>query len=126
MIGNSVIMELIADCVKWYYESYDYRAAKDEMDRVHPPDPNSCGVWDYMPPELMEKYAHMKTGKLRSLKFDPDGMISRMYVGRNHRYAKAFFPQDVGVKIKPILNKNDDKFGLIKAGLGVDESSLIM
>jgi len=112
MIGNSIIMELIANCVLWHYESYDHKAAMAEL------------VWlnNSLPDELKQKHAHMKVGKLRTMRFDPDGMIARMYVGRSFKYAKRFFPQDVGVSIKPILNPNDDKFNLISAGLAVDEN----
>ena len=130
MIGNSVIMELIADCVKWHYESYDHQAAMTEIKQMSNiphttknlfENPNSCyGV----PDELKVKHAHMKIGKLRSMRFDPDGMIERMYVGRSSKYAKRFFPQQVGVNIKPIININCDKHGLIPRGLAIDESSL--
>ena len=56
------------------------------------------------------------------MKFDPDGMIAKMYVGRSFKYTKRFFPQEVGVSIKPIINASGDKHGLIQAGLAVDEN----
>lgn len=133
MIGNSVIMELIANGVLWHYESYDHKAAVEEiMETKHLiKTTNHLNGFDYrtypITDELKEKYGHMKVGKLRTMKFDPDGMIQKMYVGRSFKYAKAFFPQEIGTeRIKPILNKNDDKFDLIKAGLAIDETTLIL
>jgi hypothetical protein len=134
MIGNSVIMELIANGVLWHYESYDHKAAVEEMKQRKVQGKsmgyqtnnlfefeNSC----YGIPDLVkQKFFEWKIGKLRSMRFDPDGMIARMYVGRSNKYCKRFFPQEVGVNIKPIINLNDDKFGLIQAGLAIDESSL--
>lgn len=124
MIGNSVIMELIANCVLWHYESYDHKAAIAEFGNPYSPNADKAWLINSLPDELKEKYAHMKVGKLRTMKFDPDGMVAKMYVGRSFKYCKAFFPQDVGVSIKPILNPNDDKFNLIKAGLAVDENQI--
>jgi len=122
MIGNSIIMELIANCVLWHYESYDHKAAMAEFGNPYHPKADKVWLNNSLPDELKEKHAHRKVGKLRTMKFDPDGMISKMYVGRSFKYAKRFFPQDVGVSIKPILNPNDDKFNLISAGLAVDEN----
>lgn len=126
MIGNSVIMELIANGVHWHYQSYDHKAAVAEMKQSHTSSPfeDLDFFTNFVPDELKEKYPEWKTGKLRSMRFDPDGMIERMYIGRSSKYCKRFFPQQVGIEVKPILNKNDDKFGLIQAGLAVDESQL--
>jgi len=123
-------MELIANAVKWHYESYDHKAAVEEIRQTKHviKTTNHFDGFNFrsypISDELKQKYAHMKIGKLRTMKFDPDGMIQKMYVGRSNKYAKAFFPQDVGDTIKPILNPNDDKFGLIQAGLAVDETQL--
>ena len=115
-------MELIANAVKWHYISYDHKAAMDEI-RGNMPKNHKFFHQD-VPDEMKKKYAHMKIGKLRSMRFDPDGMVERMYVGRSNKFCKRFFPQDVGDTIKPILNPNDDKFGLLQAGLAVDETKL--
>ena len=125
MIGNSVIMELIANGTLWYYESYDHKAAIKEM-RLHSPSTGTSMFNDnqYVSHEVKQNHIVWRKGKLRLLKFDPDGMIQVMYVGRSHRFAKSFIPQNVGVTLKPILNVNGDKLGLIKAGLAIDETSL--
>lgn len=136
MIGNSVIMELIADGVLWHYESYDHKAAVEELKQRNSQGKpmgyttknlfeleNSCyGI----PDTVKTKFFEWKIGKLRSMRFDPDGMIERMYIGRSSKYTKRFFPNEVGIRVKPILNSNDDKFGLIQAGLAIDESLLKM
>ena len=133
MIGNSVIMELIADGVLWHYESYDHKAAVEELMQmgmnVHISGAATAPRPDYsyytVPDQMKLKHADMKVGKLRTMKFDPDGMIAKMYVGRSFKYAKAFFPQEIGTeRIKPILNINCDKYNLIQAGLAVDENQL--
>jgi len=123
-------MELIANAVKWHYESYDHKAAVEEIMKTRHviKTTNNYDGFNFrsypISDELKVKYAHMKIGKLRSMKFDPEGMIAKMYVGRSSKYCKGFFPQDVGKSIKPILNPNDDKFGLIQAGLAVDENQI--
>jgi len=131
MIGNSVIMELIANGVLWHYESYDHKAAVDEIMKTKHiiKTTNHLNGFEYrtypIPDEIKHNHLLLRVGKLRSMKFDTDGMIAKMYVGRSFKYVKAFFPQEIGTeRIKPILNKNDDKFGLIKAGLAVDETIL--
>ena len=127
-------MELIANGVLWHYESYDHKAAVEALKQRGLQGkpigyttknlfeiPTSCyGV----PDTVKAKFFEWKKGKLRSMRFDPDGMISRMYVGRSNKYCKRFLPQDVGKSIKPILNPNADKFGLIQAGLAVDENQI--
>ena len=35
MISNSILMELIANGIPWYYESYDYHAASEEMIKIN-------------------------------------------------------------------------------------------
>lgn len=128
MIGNSVIMELIANGVLWYYESYNHKAACDEINMlVITKKSIGYALSDspyVIPDNIKIKHLLWRTGKLRTMRFDPDGMIFRMYVGRSFRYAKGFFPQDVGKTIKPILNHNNDKFNLIQAGLAVDENQI--
>jgi hypothetical protein len=126
MIGNSVIMELIADTVLWYYLSYDHKKAVEEAKRLDLQGkfigyPDSCYN---IPDALKAKFVEWKTGKLRLLKFDSDGMIFKLYIGRSSRYAKGFFPNEVGTIVKPILNINGDKYGLIATGLAVDESQI--
>lgn len=122
MIGNSVLMELIANGTLWYYESYDHKAAIEDL-KLQYPNLNICKD-DGVPIELKQKHLLWRIGKLRNMTFDPDGMAQKMYIGRSLKYTKCFYPQDVGNRVKPILNIHSDKLGLIKAGFAVDESSL--
>lgn len=124
-------MELISEGVQWYYLSYDHKAAVDELMQagtsVHfsgsaPTKPD----YSYFPVPNEVKNNHLvwRVGKLRSMRFDPDGMINRMYIGRMYKYAKVFSPRDMGKTVKPILNWNCDRWGLISAGLAIDETNL--
>lgn len=122
MIGNSIIMELIADGVQWHYLSYDHKAARKMNEQLFTS--ASTMSHDWIPDELKQQFPLWRTGKLRSVVFDPDGLIAKMFIGRNHKYAKRFFPSEVGDSVKPILNINNDKYGLIPAGLAVEESQL--
>ena len=127
MIGNSVIMEMIANGTLWYYKSYDHKAACEELNIKNPQSGTSLFEKQshyYIPEEVKENYIVWRVGKLRTMMFDPDGLIKKMYVGRSFKYAKRFFPEEVGKTIKPILNLQADKFNLIKAGLAVDKSTL--
>lgn len=123
MIGNSIIMELIANGTLWYYESYDHNAAIEDLKLQFP----SLNIRkdEGVPIELKQKYLLWRIGKLRTMTFDPDGMAQKMYIGRSFKYTKCFFPHEVGgSRVKPIININQDKYNLIKAGIAVDESSL--
>ncbi len=123
MIGNSVLMELIANGTLWYYISYDHKAAIAELQLRYPH--HDIHMKEYVPDELKIKYKVLRIGKLRTLMFDPDGFIKKMYVGRSFKYNKMFFPSEVGtIRIKPIINPQADKYGLIQAGLAVDETTL--
>ena len=74
-------MELIANAVKWHYISYDHKAAVDEIMQTRHlvKTTNQANGFKFrtypITDELKEKYEHMKVGKLRTMKFDPDGMI---------------------------------------------------
>lgn len=116
-------MELIANGTHWYYESYDHKAAKEEIRLNNPNTPDEY-LGEYVPNEVKQNHIVWRKGKLRSLKFDPDCLIQVMYVGRNHRFAKSFLPFHVGQSIKPILHIQADKYNLIKAGIAVDEKTL--
>lgn len=125
MIGNSVIMELIMDGVLWWYISYDHKAALEAYNQIYP---NSklagdfSPVVSFIPPEILTGHVMWRVGKLRSLKFDPDGLISRMYIGHSSLYVKRFFPNEVGEFVKPILKSYNDKYDLLSKGLAVDEN----
>lgn len=122
MISNSIIMELIADGVQWYYLSYDHKAA---VMATNPPLTSNVGwAHHWIPDDIQQQFPLWRVGKLRSLRFDPDGMINRMYIGRMFKFAKRFFPQEVGETVKPILNKHNDKHGLINAGIAIDETQI--
>lgn len=124
-------MELISEGVLWRYLSYDHKAAVDELiakgNTIHfsgsaPTRPD----YSYfpVPDEVKRNHLIWRTGKLRSMKFDPDGMINRMYIGNMYKYAKRFMPYEVGKTVKPILHPQNDKWGLIMAGLAIDETTL--
>lgn len=125
MIGNSIIMQLIADGVKWYYLSYDHKSAIEVLSLQYPLiNPRDKYHYEWIPDEIKKQFPQWKTGKLRSMRFDPDGMINRMYIGHHFKYAKCFFPEQVGRDVKPILHPNSDQYGLIAAGLAVDETQI--
>jgi len=115
-------MELIADRVQWYYLSYDHKRAIEALSQQYPLfNPKGEGFHnEWIPREIQLQFPLWRVGKLRSLRFDPDGMINRMYIGRMFKYAKVFFPHQVGKDVKPILHLNQDKYELIAAGLAVE------
>lgn len=43
----------------------------------------------YLPKELIAKHAYWRDGKLRSVEFNPDGTIKRVYVGA--RRSRSFY-----------------------------------
>lgn len=115
-------MQLIANGVQWYYLSYDHKKAMEENKTKPPEHLPFRQVW--VSDEIKQQYPLWRIGKLRILRFDPDGMIKRMYIGRMYKYAKCFFPNQVGVDVKPIIHPNCDDYGLIQAGLAVDETQI--
>jgi len=125
-------MELISEGVLWYYLSYDHKAAVDELmqggTHVNISGASTTRRPDYsyfpVPDEIKRNHLMWRVGKLRSMRFDPDGMINRMYIGNMYKYAKCFFPYEVGKTVKPILNWHRDRWGLISAGLAIDETTL--
>lgn len=127
MLGNSITMDLISSGVLWYYKSYDHKAAVEEMKKRTPNYYiNPLTSMDlYVPDEIKNQFIIWRKGKLRSLRFDPEGMINRMYIGRMYKFAKCFLLNDIGVDVKPILNYYEDKHGLISAGIAVDETQIM-
>lgn len=125
MISNSILMELIANGTLWYYQSYDHRAAIDEM-RMNGMLPSYVDDYNFgVPIEFRRSNIVWRIGKLRTMTFDPDGFVRKMYVGRSFKFTKCFFPRDVGtVLIKPIINPQEDKYNLIKDGLAINENKL--
>lgn len=118
-------MDLIADGVLWWYISYDYKAALEAYNQIHPDSKlasNFSSVINFLPPQILTGHVKWRVGKLRTVKFDPDGLVSRIYIGRSSMYAKRFFPNEVGEFVKPILKSYNDKYGLLSAGLAVDEN----
>jgi len=125
MIGNSVLMELIANGVLWYYQSYNHKAAVEEMKLKNEIPSGYNHKQMYVPDEYKRNHIIWRVGKLRTMTFDPEGMIKKMYVGRSSKYTKLFFPTEVGTpRIKPIVNISQDKYGLIKAGYAIDDNIL--
>jgi hypothetical protein len=125
MIGNSIIMELIMDGVLWWYISYDHKAALETFNQIYPDSKlanNFSPVVGFVPPEILTGHVMWRVGKIRSMKFDSDGLIERMYIGHSSKFAKRFFPSEVGKFVKPILKSYNDKYGLLSAGLAVDEN----
>jgi hypothetical protein len=118
-------MELIANGVQWYYLSYDHKRAIEALSQQYPlinATPKKGFHHEWIPDEIKQQFPLWKMGKLRSMRFDPDGMINRLYVGHMFKYAKCFFPSQLGKELKPILHPNSDTYGLIKAGLAIDET----
>jgi len=94
MIGNSILMELISNGTLWYYQSYDHKAAIDEM-RMNGMLPDYVVNDQYrtmsVPIEFKRSNLVWRIGKLRTMTFDPDGFVKKMYVGRSFKFTKCFF-----------------------------------
>jgi hypothetical protein len=117
-------MELIANGTLWYYDSYNHKAAIEEMQKSYP----NIHIHknESVPYEIKLNHKVMRIGKLRTMTFDPDGFVEKMYIGHSFKYAKKFLPSDIGEIIKPIIKLHADKYALIKAGIAADENVIIM
>jgi hypothetical protein len=102
-------MELVANGVQWYYLSYDHKRAIEAFGQQYPVIKKKGFYYEWIPNEIKQLFPQWKIGKLRSMRFDPNGMINRIYIGHYFKYAKCFFPEQVGRDVKPILHPNSDK-----------------
>jgi len=114
MISYELIKEFVFDGVKWSYESYDHKAATEELKNRN----NGFDALFGVPDNIKKKYAVWRIGKLRMVYFDRDGQMCRFKIGQ--RWAKNFYLQDFGVIVKPMIFKSDDVNDLIGQGLAVE------
>lgn len=127
MIPYQELLKIVTEGCKFSYESYDHKKAREEIKTlgtnvVYQANNyfemfDSCyGIPDY----IKQNHIVWRIGKLRSVKFNPDGKMCKFYIGA--RWAKVFFLEDIGVKVKPIIFKSDDSFDLIGQGLAIEET----
>jgi hypothetical protein len=127
MIPYEQLVKFIASGVKFKYVSYDHRAAVEEIKtsgvniifdaRNYFEKIDSCYA---IPDNIKQKHAVWRTGKVRMIKFSPNGIMWKFYIGA--RRAKAFYLNDFGIEVKPIIFKSDDELDLIGRGLAVEDS----
>jgi hypothetical protein len=118
MLENNHILDAVSQNLLWYYQSYDHQKAVEYVE-------NSQGVrlTPYnrrhgIPDEIKVLFEVWRIGKVRQIKFNNQGFIQRMYIGK--RYAKSFWHSELGTKVKPIFETPyQDQYGLIPAGVAV-------
>jgi len=113
MISYELIKDFVFHGVRWSYESYDHKAAMQEMGTSYKP-------YIDIPDVLKQKHVVWRTGKLRLVYFDKNGQMCRFKIGQ--RWFKNFYLDDFGVKVKPMIFKSDDELDLIGQGLAVEET----
>jgi hypothetical protein len=127
MIPYSELIKIVANGCRFQYESYDHKKALEEIKTegvniifdVHNyfEKIDSCyGIPDH----IKQKHIVWRTGKLRMIRFRPDGKMWKLYIGA--RRAKAFYVNDIGVSAKPMIFKSDDHLDLIGQGFAVQET----
>jgi hypothetical protein len=126
-IPEHIIRELIFLNVKWYYESYDYRAARAEYIKEEMQHGRHVLVYrlDHtigheIPDHIKKNYIIWRTGKVRSIDVNPNGIMWKFRIG--NKFAKTFYLDDFGIKVKPKLYIGDDRYNLIPKGLAVVET----
>lgn len=130
MIPYSVLKSLIIDGVRFSYESYDHKKALEEVEQIKKAGKNvpyttknlfelvnSC--WG-IPDEIKRNHIVWRTGRVWQIFFNKNGEMYRFKIGQ--RYAKNFTLEDFGVKVKPMIFRSDDEYGLIGKGLAVEET----
>lgn len=127
MIPYKFIAEFIISGVKFKYLSYDHHAAVEELKN----NPNNTNI-DYLgnqmfapsesdwiiPDEVKQNHLIWRTGKIRSVSFNPQGQMWKFLIGA--RRAKSFYLSDFGVNVKPIIFKSDDHLDLIGKDMAVE------
>jgi len=116
MIPYELIKDFVFHGVRWSYESYDHKAAMEELNKASSHYNTLFGV----PDVLKQKHAVWRTGKLRLVYFDKNGQMCRFKIGQ--RWAKNFYLDDFGVRVKPMIFKSEDALDLIGQGLAVEET----
>jgi hypothetical protein len=118
MLENKHILSAVTQNVLWYYESYDHQKAVEHME-------NSQGhTYKFklhghdIPNDIKRLFSVWRIGKLRQMRFNNQGMIQRVFIGK--RYNKSFWHVELGIKAKPIFeSQHHDPYGLIQAGVAV-------
>lgn len=99
------LLNIITSGCLFRYYSYNHKEALKEYHsddkysivRIHIPHPNCF----FMPDELKEKYKVEKIGKLREIRFAPNGRACHFKIGA--KYSKTFFLDDFYKNVFPIL-----------------------
>jgi len=127
MIPYQALLKIVTEGCRFSYESYDHLKAYQEVKalgvNVVYQANNYFEVFDScygIPDYIKQKHLVWRTGKLRSIKFSPDGKMFKFYIGA--RRAKVFFLDDFGIKVKPMIFKSDDTYDLIGQGLAIEET----
>jgi hypothetical protein len=129
-IPYHIIKEVVLSGCKFIYVSYDHKACVEEMRKngkfVTYLNPTyfgggriENGSFQYIPPEVKKNHIIWRSGKLRVMNFDNNGLIKRIYIG--NKRAKCFFLSEFGITFKPIIFKSDDKYDLINQCLAIED-----
>jgi hypothetical protein len=130
MIPYELLKEFIFHGVRFSYESYDHKKALEEIRELEKQGIFQNQMFGYrtstfdpsygVPDEIKQNHIVWRTGKLRLVYFDKNGKMCRFKIGQ--RWAKNFYLNDFGVRVKPMIFKSDDYLDLIGQGLAVEES----
>jgi len=121
MIPHNILKELIIGGVKFHYESYDHKKALEELQQLYKSQQSTIQYMSYMgiPDAIKQNHIVWRTGRLWGVFFNKKNEMWRFKIGC--RYAKNFYTEDFGVRVKPILFKSDDKYDLIGQGLAIED-----
>lgn len=130
-LPQEIIKYLIVSGAKFKYKSYNHKKAVEEIKEIESKNgtvpykannmfqlQHSC--WS-IPQEIKDKHEVWRYGKLWQAHFDKNGDVQKIYVGAMFRYKKAFWHSEIGITIKPIIFKSDDKYDLISKGLAIED-----
>lgn len=115
--------------VEYQYESYDHKMAVEELKQIEtsggniPYGMNNLFEFPYdcfgIPDDIKQNHIVWRRGKLREISFNPRGEIFKVRIG--NRRSKTFYLSDFGIRVKPIIMKDDDVWNLIGLGLAVEK-----
>ena len=107
---------------KYEYTSFDFKAAKEEYLIIHgntvPTNPRFSDHLSYrdISKPLQLRHKVTRVGTMREIDFLKNKPI-RFRIG--NKYAKNFYLKDLFISVRPILTKEQDRFGLLYSNLAV-------
>jgi len=131
MIDYNIVKELVLSGCKYQYDSYDYDKARQEIreiiasGKIVDPDLDNQYFGEtyskdwVIPDKIKQKHQVWRIGKIRLIKFNNNSEMWYFKIGC--RYYKTYYIHDFGVKVKPIISKFDDRWGLIPQGLAIEK-----